>query len=210
SGQAPPQAPAGQGYQTQPLTRGGTPGQEGSPNAQANGAPQVGQGSQGGQGGQTGGANAQQGIGQAGGANAQRGPGRDGPIGQLAPGGGYRDGTVWDNVDVGNNARASGRAAAAQSTPAIDRQQIVQQGVTELNRLRQQAGNDPEMQRQIQSLIAAMEHLDLRRFPGRPEAIEELQQRVLTGIDTLELRLRRSLDDKNPSQIRGTDPATIP
>jgi hypothetical protein len=55
-----------------------------------------------------------------------------------------------------------------------------------------------------------MEHLDLRRFPGRPEAIDELQQRVLTGIDTLELRLRRNLEDKNPSQIRGTDPATIP
>jgi hypothetical protein len=55
-----------------------------------------------------------------------------------------------------------------------------------------------------------MEHLDLRRFPGNPAAIEELNQRLLTGIDTLELRLRRDLDDKRPGQIRGTDPASIP
>jgi hypothetical protein len=55
-----------------------------------------------------------------------------------------------------------------------------------------------------------MEHLDPKRFPGNPAAIEELNQRLLAGIDTLELRLRRSLDDQRPGQIRTADPGTIP
>jgi hypothetical protein len=168
----------------------------------------AGQGQQGGQNGQA----SRGGQGSQGGG-AQRGPmgeNPNGPNGQLAPGGGYRDGTVYDNVDIGNNARSSGRAASAQATPAIDRQQLIQQGVTELNRLRQQATNDPEMQRQIQALITAMEHLDPRRFPGNPAMVEELHQRLLSGLDTLELRLRRDLDEKRPGQIRGTDPTAIP
>jgi hypothetical protein len=66
------------------------------------------------------------------------------------------------------------------------------------------------MQKQIQSLISAMEHLDPKRFPGNPAALEELNQRLLAGIDTLELRLRRSLDDQRPGQIRTADPGTIP
>ena len=59
-------------------------------------------------------------------------------------------------------------AAAAQPTPAGDPQQVIQQGLSELNQLRRDTSNDPEVQRQIQELITAMEHLDLRRFPGNP------------------------------------------
>jgi hypothetical protein len=66
------------------------------------------------------------------------------------------------------------------------------------------------MQRQIQDLIAAMEHLDLRRFPGNPAMVEELHQRILSGVDTLELQLRRDLDDKKPGQIRSTDSSPAP
>ena len=80
----------------------------------------------------------------------------------------------------------------------------------ELNRLRQQAPDDPAMQRQIQELVTAMEHLDLRRFPGNPAMIDELHQRLITGVTTLELQLRRNLDEKRPGQIRSTDPSAIP
>ena len=66
------------------------------------------------------------------------------------------------------------------------------------------------MQRQIQELITAMEHLDLRRFPGNPAMVEELHQRLLSGVDTLELQLRRSLDDKRPGQIRSADSLAVP
>jgi hypothetical protein len=70
--------------------------------------------------------------------------------------------------------------------------------------------NDPEVQRQIQELITAMEHLDLRRFPGNPTMVEELHQRLLSGVTTLELQLRRSLDGEQSGQIRSADPAAVP
>jgi hypothetical protein len=66
------------------------------------------------------------------------------------------------------------------------------------------------MQRQVQELITAMEHLDLRRFPGNPAMVEELHQRLLSGVDTLELQLRRNLDDTRPGQIRSADSLTVP
>jgi hypothetical protein len=87
---------------------------------------------------------------------------------------------------------------------------MIQQGVKELNRLREQAPDDPEIQRQIQELVTAMEHLDLRRFPGNPMMIDELHQRLLTGVTTLELQLRRSLDGEQAGQIRSADPAAVP
>ena len=55
-----------------------------------------------------------------------------------------------------------------------------------------------------------MEHLDLRRFPGNPAMVEELHQRLLSGLDTLELQVRRNLDDKGSAQIRGGDPLAVP
>jgi hypothetical protein len=140
-----------------------------------------------------------------------------GPGGQvgsnIGPGGPYGGGAYRDNgwIDTGNNARPGSRTAAAgQPTPAGDPQQLIQQGLSELNQLRRETSNDPDVQRQIQELITAMEHLDLRRFPGNPEMVEELHQRLLSGIDTLELRLRRDADDKKPGQIRSTDPASVP
>ena len=82
--------------------------------------------------------------------------------------------------------------------------------MNELTQLRRDVANDPEMQRQVQELITAMEHLDLRRFPGNPAMVEELHQRLLSGVDTLELQLRRNLDDKQPGQIRSTDSLAVP
>jgi hypothetical protein len=133
--------------------------------------------------------------------------------GNIGPGGGrYADGGYdpgW--IDTGNNARpGSATAAARQSTPAGDPQQLIQQGLSELNQLRRETSNDPEVQRQIQELITAMEHLDLRRFPGNPAMVEELHQRLASGVDTLELRLRRDVDDKKPGQVRSTDPTAVP
>jgi hypothetical protein len=37
-----------------------------------------------------------------------------------------------------------------------------------------------------------------------------LHQRLLSGVDALELQLRRDLDDKRPSQIRSADPLAVP
>jgi hypothetical protein len=184
-------------YQTGQLSRNGQPGQQDGQGGQqgAQSSPQ--QGAQGGQGSQ----GSQVGPGGRAGGNI-------GPGGGRYAAGGYQD-PGW--IDTGNNARPGPpTAAAGQPTPAGDPQQTIQQGLSELNQLRRETSSDPEVQRQIQELITAMEHLDLRRFPGNPAMVEELHQRLLSGVDTLELRLRRDADDKKPGQIRSTDPTTVP
>src|SRR5262249_27254991 len=183
------QGPAGQNYQTGALTRDGQQGQNGQGGQQGQGGTQ-GQTGQSGQNAQ--GSRAGQGSPQGGGPT-NSGPGYrgDGMPSERFGGGGYGGGGVTDNVGLGKKPRHSGRTAPATSTTTIDRQQVIQQGVTELNRLRQQSATDPETQKQIQELISAMEHLDLKRFPGNPQMVEELHQRLLSGVDTLELRLRR-------------------
>jgi hypothetical protein len=40
--------------------------------------------------------------------------------------------------------------------------------------------------------------------------VEELHQRLLSGVDTLELQLRRNLDEKQTGQIRTADSLTVP
>ena len=135
------------------------------------------------------------------------------PVGRAAAttAAGARNGTLYGNLDTGNNAGSGApKGAPAQQTPAVDNQQAIQQGLNELTQLRREVSNDPEMQRQIQELITAMEHLDLRRFPGNPAMVEELHQRLLSGVDTLELQLRRNLDDKRPGQIRSADSLAVP
>ncbi len=191
----PGQGGANQGrenYQTGSLSRNGQSGQPG----------QNGQGGQGAQ------------RGQGGGQGAQVGQGGDGSAtmsGDTRQGGGGQNGTLYGNYDTGGNARPGAqRSAPAQSTPTVDTQQAIQQSVSELNQLRRDVASNPEMQRQVQDLITAMEHLDLRRFPGNPAMVEELHQRLLSGVDTLELQVRRNLDDKRPGQIRSADAPAVP
>jgi hypothetical protein len=178
----PGQAQGRQNYQTGSLSRNGQPGQQG-------------QGEQGGQGAQAGqGGNGQQ----------------DGRVGNIGPGGANGSGGYQYGLDTGNNARSGTAKSPTQAAPAGDPEQSIQQGLSELNQLRRETSNDPEMQRQIQELISEMEHLDLRRFPGNPAMVEELHQRLLSGVDTLELQLRRNLDDKRPGQIRSADSLAVP
>jgi hypothetical protein len=195
------QQPGGQNrdretYQAGSLSRNGEPGQNGQ-------GPQGGQDGRGAQGGQRGGQGSQTGRGSDG--SAATGDGT------RQAGGGNRNGTLYGDFDTGGNARpGTPRGAPAQQTPAVDNQQAIVQGLNELTRLRREVANDPELQRQVQQLITAMEHLDLRRFPGNPAMVEELHQRLLSGVDTLELQLRRNLDDKRPGQIRSADSLAVP
>ena len=179
-----------QDYQTGALSRDG----QSDPSGRQNVNGQTGQGMQ---------------QGRQGGANAP-GTAQGGDDGNRQAGAG-RTGTLYGDFDTGNNARPGPqRGAPPQRTPAIDTQQTIQQGVSELNQLRREVGNDPEMERQIQEMIAAMEHLDLRRFPGNPAMVEELHQRLLSGIDTLELQLRRDVNEKGTGQIRNPDGLVVP
>ena len=184
-GQGQAQAQGRQDYQTGSLSRNGQPGEPGQQGAQGDEGSQARQGGNGQQGGRVG--------------------NNIGPGGAAGPGG-YQ----YGGFDTGNNARSGTARAPSQTAPAGDPEQSIQQGLNELNQLRRQTSNDPEMQRQIQELISEMEHLDLRRFPGNPAMVEELHQRLLSGLDTLELQLRRDQDGKGTGQIRSTDPHAVP
>jgi HPt (histidine-containing phosphotransfer) domain-containing protein len=155
----------------------------------------------------------QPGDGQQAGGNQAGGNQAGGSLaGDSQPGGG--GGTrafVDNNIDTGGNARPGVQAhAPAQVASLRDGQQLIRQGIGELQGLRAQAGTDADAQRQIQQLINEMQHVDLRRFPGNPQMVEHIHQQLLSDIDTLELQLRQGLDAQQSGQIRSTDPLAVP
>ena len=174
--------PSGQQFQTGALGRDGQPGQTG----------------QNGQAGQSG---------QRGGAIGNR---LAGPVGNPQGGAANRDGNVYGGIDAGN-ARIQGRAVAPQQGPnPADTQRQIDQGLNLLNGVRAAVGDSPEAQRELQTLINQMRNLDPSRFQGNPQLVEQMHQQLVSGLDALELQLRRQLDEKQGGTIRNADPAKIP
>ena len=128
------------------------------------------------------------------------------------PGGGViSSGYADNNIDTGDNARPGYRPAApAQVASLRDGEELIQQGLGEIRGLSQLTTNDAEAQSQIRQLITDMQHLDVRRFPGNPTMVEHIRQQLLSDVDTLELQLRRNLDDQQPGQIHSADPLAVP
>jgi hypothetical protein len=76
------------------------------------------------------------------------------------------------------------------------------ESLRDLTQLRQSMiGENPEMARDIQELIREMQRLDPSRFDGNPALVEQLRTQVLTGLEHLELQLRRQQDDKLGGQV---------
>lgn len=189
------------------------PGQNNGPNSQQGRAGQPGQNGQGqngqpGQGGQ---------LGRNGQNNGQGGPnnGQGGyNNGDTARGGGQ--GGVFGNwIDTGNNTdpNRAGHMDNGQinSMNPGDAQQAIDQGLAELNQLRQSVTNDPATKAQVDALIKELAGLDPKRFPGNPAMVEDLHNRILNDVDKLELQLRSS-DNANSAggQVRSTDPMPVP
>ncbi len=131
-----------------------------------------------------------------------------GPVGNG--GGGNRQGNIDDNYDTGNT-RISGRAVAPQQGPNPgDTQRQIDQGLNLLNQVRAVVQDSPEARRELQSLIDQMRNLDPSRFPGNPALVEQMHQQLVSGVDALELQLRRQLDENQGGTIRNPDPAKIP
>ncbi len=125
-------------------------------------------------------------------------------------GGGNRDGNVYGDYDTGNT-RISGRAVAPQQGPnPADTQREIDQGLNLLNQVRAAVQDSPEARQQLQSLIDQMRNLDPSRFPGNPALVEQMHQQLVSGVDALELQLRRQLDENQGGTIRNTDPAKVP
>jgi len=141
--------------------------------------------------------------GQREGDGAQFGPGfgdpnsggfRNGASGDTRYGGGGRDGTAWDNFDTGGNTpRSRGRQqlapADASGNPA-DTERTYEQGMRELNQLRQMVHDDPQAAKDVADLTRQMQHLDPSRFPGNPAMVEQMHQEILSSVDKLELQLQ--------------------
>jgi hypothetical protein len=171
-----------------------------------------GQGQQGGQG-QNG--SQQYGRGNQGAWNPNGGPGarigggdNAGPYGNTNNGGGAY-GTVYGNLDTGNNTPRGGPPVQPDNSP-VPPQRAYEDTLRDLNQLRQSVREDPEMAKQVQELIQEMERLDPSRFPGNPALVEQLHSQVLANVDKLELQLRRQLDDKDSGQVRSGDTKTVP
>jgi len=131
--------------------------------------------------------------------------------GDTRYGGAATDGTVWGNFDTGNNTpQFRGRPQAApldaSGNPA-DTERTFDQGMRELNQLRQMLRDHPQAARDVADLTRQMQHLDPRRFPGNPAMVEQMHEEILSSVDKLELQLQL---DGAASGARTGMPATIP
>jgi hypothetical protein len=125
-------------------------------------------------------------------------------------GGGGADGTVWGNINTGNNRYGqTGQRPAppdASGNPA-DTERTYQQGVRELNQLRQMVQGDPQAAKEVQELARQMQQLDPSRFPGNPAMVEQMHREVLSSIDRIELQLQR---DGASTEARTGKPYAVP
>lgn len=114
--------------------------------------------------------------------------------GEVRYGGEGAEGAIFGNMNTGNN-----RFRAAQKRPVPtdasgnppDNERFFQQGMSELNRLRQMVRSDPQAAKEVQNLTRQMQLLDPRRFPGNPEMVEQLHREMLGSLDRIELQLQR-------------------
>jgi hypothetical protein len=119
-----------------------------------------------------------------------------GPTGDIRNGDARgADGTVWGNVNTGNNQYGRGGPRPQADDPSgnyADTERAFQQEMRELNQLRQMVKGDPQAAKEAEELARQMQHLDPSRFPGNPAIVEQMHQEVLSSIDRLELQVERS------------------
>jgi hypothetical protein len=61
--------------------------------------------------------------------------------------------------------------------------------------LRQQFADNPESRDDIDRLIREMQRIDPTRFAGNPALIERMRTQILPSLESLELQLRRQLEE---------------
>jgi hypothetical protein len=100
--------------------------------------------------------------------------------------------------------------APQQGPNPADTQRQIEQGLNLLSQVRPVVQESPEAKQQLQSLIDEMRNLDPSRFTGNPALVEQMHQQLVSGVDALELQLRRQLDEHQGGTIRNTDPTKVP
>jgi len=138
-------------------------------------------------------------------------PGDAGRVGGVYGGGrGNRGGSINGGWNAGNNIELPHAVAPDRSAPPPDTEQVIRQGLQDLDQLRRAAGEDPAARREIDELVRSMKNLDPKRFPGNPAMVDELYARVLSGVDKLELQLRHEPGERGQTQVRSDSPQPIP
>jgi hypothetical protein len=132
---------------------------------------------------------------QGGQQGGKQGQNRAGQSGDVSYGGDRNsDGTVWGNINTGNNRYGQpGQRSAptdASDDPA-DPKRTYRQSMRALNHLRQMVRNDPEAAKEVAELARQMQLLDPSRFSGNPAMVEQMHREVLSSVDRLELQLQR-------------------
>jgi hypothetical protein len=136
---------------------------------------------------------------------------RDGARGDIRTGGRGADGTVWGNINTGNNSYGGPghdqpAPTDASGNPADTEREFAQR-MRELNQLRQMVASDPQAAKDVADLTRQMQNLDPSRFPGNPAMVEQLHHEMLSAVDKLELQLQRQ---NLSSSARAGKPNTIP
>ena len=165
---------------------------------------------QGGQDGQRGGPEGLNRVGQRD-SNGQNGNEASGQSGDTRNGGGHAsDGTVWGNINTGNNRYGQpGQPPVptdASGNP-VDAERTYRQSQRALNRLWQMVQNDPQAAKEVAELARQMQQLDPNRFPGNPTMVEQMRLEVLSSVDRLELELQRN---GSSSEARTGKPYAVP
>jgi len=125
-------------------------------------------------------------------------------------GGGAVDGTVWNNINTGNNHYGRPRQQSAPTDTSRNPPDVegnYQQGMRELSQLRQRVKDDPQAAKNIAELTRQMQHLDPSRFPGNPAMVEKMHREILSSLDRLELQFQH--DGISP-QARTGRPYSVP
>jgi hypothetical protein len=65
-----------------------------------------------------------------------------------------------------------------------------------------QLENNPQLGKDVRGMIREMYRLDPRLFPGNPDLMNRIEGQMLTGIEQIELQLRRMLDEQESGHVR--------
>ena len=210
-----------QGKQGQPGQQpGGEKGEGQQPGNGEQGKSQQGkQGQQGQPGGQQGGQQGQGGEGQSqspsqagrDGRGGSQGMGRESQGEREARQGGQRGQGEWSAINRGGYLPELGNGGVprADGPSMAGVEQAYREGMRELNQVGREMGENPEVAREVQSLIREMQRLNPSNFKGNPEMVEQLRSQVLANLEQIELQLRRKLDEQS-SQVRSNPSRAVP
>jgi hypothetical protein len=89
-------------------------------------------------------------------------------------------------------------------------EQAYREGLRDLSEVRRDLRDNPEIAKEVQDLIREMQRLDPSRFKGNPALVEQLRSQVLTGLEQLELQMRRKLESSTDGQVRSSTSQPVP